>query len=69
MVGVTAATGHLPVEQLLERGEPVWTIVRSPETPPTSVRQHANLTIIRAPILDCCDAVASCLGHTLNLKG
>lgn len=47
---------------------------------PDAVRNHANLSIIQASLLELsdadlsqhvrgCDAVASCLGHNLNLKG
>jgi hypothetical protein len=54
--------------------------VRSPEKLPTSLKDHDHLSVIQASILDLsdaemaqhvqgCNAVASCLGHTLNLKG
>lgn len=47
---------------------------------PKNFTNHENLTIIRAPILELseiemaryvkgCDAVASCLGHNMSLKG
>ena len=55
-------------------------IVRSPDKLPTAIRNHDNLSVIQASVLDLsaaelaqhvkgCDAVASCLGHNLNLKG
>ena len=80
IVGATGATGRLLTEQLLERGHSVKVIVRSPEKLPEAVRNHANLTIIRAAVLDLsdaemaqhvhgCDAVASCLGHNVTFKG
>ena len=80
VVGATGATGRLLVEQLLNRGERVRAVVRSPEKLPAALRDHDDLSVIRASILDLsdaemaqhvkgCAAVASCLGHTLNLKG
>ena len=80
IVGATGATGRLLTEQLLERGHSVKVIVRSPEKLPEAVRNHANLTIIRAAVLNLsdaemarhvhgCDAVASCLGHNVTFKG
>ena len=80
VVGATGATGRLLVEQLLARGQHVRAIVRSPEKLPEVPRNHDRLTAIRASVLDLsdaemaqhlngCSAVASCLGHELNLKG
>lgn len=80
IVGATGATGRLLTEELLDRGEFVKVIVRSPEKLPAVIRNHENLSVIIASILDLCDdelaqhvkgchAVASCLGHNLNLKG
>ncbi len=80
VVGATGATGRLLVNQLLDRGVHVTAIVRSPEKLPGTVSNHPNLSVVRATVLDLseadlihhvsgCDAVASCLGHTLNLKG
>ncbi|MCL4831062.1 MAG: NAD(P)H-binding protein [Caldilineaceae bacterium] len=80
VVGATGATGRLLVEQLLTRGENVRAIVRSPDSLPEAVRNHPNLSVIQASLLELsdaemvqhvadCDAVASCLGHNLTLKG
>lgn len=80
VVGATGATGRLLVDQLLSNGHRVRAIVRSPDRLPADLRQHPNLTIIRAGVLDiseadmiehvrACDAVASCLGHNLTFKG
>lgn len=80
VVGATGATGRLLVEQLLGRGQYVRAIVRSPEKLPAKVRSHANLSVTSASLLNLsdaglarhvagCGAVASCLGHTLSLKG
>ncbi len=80
IVGASGATGRLLTEQLLERGHLVKVIVRSPEKLPENIRNHENLSVIRAAVLDLsdaelaqhiegCDAVASCLGHNVTLKG
>lgn len=80
VAGASGATGRLVVEQLLNRGETVKIIVRSIESLPEFIRQHKNISIILASILDLsdtemaehvkgCDTVVSCLGHTINFKG
>jgi len=80
VVGASGATGRLLAEQLLERGHLVKAIVRSPEKLPENIRNHENLHLICAAVLDLsdaelaqhvegCDAVASCLGHNVTLKG
>jgi len=80
IVGASGATGRLLTEELLNRGENVKVIVRSPEKLPAAIKNHDNLSIIHASLLDLsdaelaqhvkgCDAVASCLGHNLNFKG
>ena len=80
IVGASGATGRLLTEELLDRGEFVKVIVRSPDKLPAVIRNHENLSVIQASILDLsdaelvqhikgCDAVASCLGHNLSLKG
>ena len=80
IVGASGATGRLLTEELLNRGENVKVIVRSPEKLPATIRNHENISVIHASILELndaeitqhvknCDAVASCLGHNLNFKG
>jgi hypothetical protein len=80
VVGASGATGRLLVEQLLNRGQRVKAIVRSPDKLPEALRNNDHLTVISASILELsdlemaqhvkgCDAVASCLGHNINLKG
>ncbi len=80
IVGASGATGQLLTKDLLDRGHILKVIVRSPEKLPAILRDHHNLTVITANILDLsdadlahhvkeCDAVASCLGHNLNFKG
>lgn len=80
VVGATGATGRLLVEQLLDRGHHVKVVVRSPAKLSEVVRQHDQLSIIVASILELsdaemaqhvedCDAIASCLGHNLTWKG
>ncbi len=80
IAGASGATGRLLTEELLNRGQLVKAIVRTPEKLPANLRNHDNLTVIQASILDLsdtelaryvkgCDAVASCLGHNMDLKG
>ena len=80
IVGASGATGLLLTEELLNRGEFVKVIVRTPEKLPADIRNHENLSVIQASVLDLsdaelaqhakgCDAVASCLGHNMNFKG
>ncbi len=80
VAGATGATGKLLVAQLLQRGHQVKAIVRSPEKLPAAVKNHDQLLVIQASILDLsekemaqhvdgCHAVASCLGHNLTWKG
>lgn len=80
IVGASGATGKLLVEQLLNREQKVKIIVRSDETFSESIKNHKNLEIIKASLLDLSDteleqhakdidAIASCLGHNLTLKG
>lgn len=80
VLGATGATGKLLVEQLLERGAQVSVIVRSQERLPETVKNHPDISVLEASLLELtddelqrevsgCDAVASCLGHNLTLKG
>jgi nucleoside-diphosphate-sugar epimerase len=80
VVGANGATGKQLVQQLLERGQEVKAVVRSSGSLPEDLRNHEKLSVIQASLLDLsdaelaqlvegCDAVASCLGHNLNLKG
>ncbi len=80
VVGASGATGWLLVEQLLNRGQKVKVIVRSPEKLPKSLKNHDHLSVISASVLELsytemaqhvngCDAVASCLGHNMSWKG
>jgi len=79
VVGATGATGRLLVQQLLMRGWHVRAIVRSRESL-AALTGNARLSLVQASVLDLsddaladhvagCDAVASCLGHNLTLKG
>ncbi|EEF78515.1 NAD(P)-dependent oxidoreductase [Methylophaga thiooxydans] len=80
VVGASGATGRLLVQQLLDRGQTIRVIVRSPAKFLETVGVHERLSVIQATVLDLsdaelaqhvsgCDAVASCLGHTLSFKG
>ena len=51
VVGASGATGRLLVEQLLNRGENVKIIVRSPDSLPENIRKHDNLSVIHASVL------------------
>lgn len=80
VAGASGATGRLLVEQLLNQDHTVKVIVRAASKLPEHIQNHQNITIISANILNLsdaeiaqhvkgCDAVASCLGHTLSVKG
>lgn len=80
VVGATGATGRLLVEQLLQRGEQVKAIVRTPGTFNEFITGHEGFSEIQAGVYDLtdeemqqhvtgCDAVASCLGHQMSFKG
>ena len=80
VVGASGATGRLLEQQLLNREVNVKAIVRSPDKLRSDIKNHDNLSVVQASVLDLsdeemrehvkgCDAVASCLGHNLNFKG
>ncbi len=80
VVGATGATGRLLVKQLLDRGVSVKVIVRSSDKLPQEIRNHLNLSIIHASLLDLdndtlaqyvngCNAIVSCLGHNMSFYG
>ncbi len=80
VVGASGATGRLLVDQLLNMGQNVKVIIRSIEKIPDAWKTNNDISIIRDSLLDIevedmanhlrdCHAVASCLGHNLNLKG
>ena len=56
IVGASGATGRLLTEELLDRGHFVRAIVRSPGKLPAAVRNHDNLSVIQASVLDLSDA-------------
>ncbi len=80
VLGGTGRTGGRVVRQLLDRGVPVRTIVRSSARLPGEVTGNRLLTVIEADLLalpqaemqahlEGCDAVISCLGHTITARG
>jgi uncharacterized protein YbjT (DUF2867 family) len=80
LVGGTGRTGRRALQQLLDRGVRVRAIVRSAARLPPDVAGNSNLTVIEASLLSLrdeelqqhlrgCDAVISCLGHVISLKG
>ena len=52
VAGATGATGRLVVEQLLHRGQNVKVIVRMANKLPEVLRDHDNLCVVEASILD-----------------
>lgn len=80
VVGASGATGKRLVEELLNRGQQVKVIVRSPEKLPETIKNHERLSVVKASVLELsakameqhvagCSAVASCLGHNMTFKG
>jgi hypothetical protein len=80
LIGGTGRTGRRVLQQLLGRGIRVRAIVRSRCGLPPAVAGKPNPTVIEASLLSLsddelrghlagCDAVVSCLGHVLSLKG
>lgn len=80
LVGGTGRTGRRVLQQLLDRGISVRAVVRSRGKLPPDVAGNPNLTVIEASLLSLrdeelqqhlrgSDAVISCLGHVISLKG
>jgi hypothetical protein len=80
LLGGTGRTGRRVLEQLLTSEISVRAIVRSADRLPKGATQDPHLEIIEADLLSLsdedllrsvrgCDAVISCLGHVLNVKG
>ena len=80
LVGATGRTGRLVLQQLLGLGIRVRAIVRASGKLPSEVAGHPNLTVVEASLLSLrdeelsqhlrgCDAVISCLGHVISLRG
>ena len=80
LVGGTGRTGRRVLEQLLGRGIDVRAIVRSAERLRAVVAERPDLSVVEADLLALsdeelllhvrgCDAVVSCLGHTISLRG
>jgi len=80
LVGGTGRTGRRVLAQLLSRGVAVRAIVRSTQGLPPGTAVSPGLKLIEASplslsdealqeLLRGCDAVVSCLGHTISLRG
>jgi nucleoside-diphosphate-sugar epimerase len=80
VAGATGATGKKLTAQLLERGHEVVAVVRSASSLPNEIRDHPNIHLTQASLLELsdgelaelvagCEAIASTLGHNLTLKG
>ena len=80
IAGSTGATGKKLASELLERGHRVVTVARSKNSLPEELRNHPNITVTEASLLDLsnaelrvlvegCDAIVSTLGHNISFKG
>jgi len=80
VVGATGATGRLLAEELVNRGQRVKAVVRSPEKLPETLKSHHLFSMLRANLLDLsdhemtqyvndCTAIVSCLGHNMSFTG
>ena len=80
LFGGTGRTGRRVLQQLLLRGISVRVVVRSPQNLPAVTAGESRLTVVEADPLSLSDehlmrqlrgsdAVISCLGHNLTLKG
>ena len=80
LLGGTGRTGGRVLQQLLSRGVRVRAVVRSAERLPAGVADNPQLTVVVADLLslsdarvgelvDGCDVVVSCLGHSINVQG
>lgn len=80
VLGATGRTGQAALRQLLDRGVAVRAIVRSPAKLAPELARHPAVTLVEASLLDLgdeelrrhvrgCDAVVSCLGHVISLRG
>jgi hypothetical protein len=80
LVGGTGRTGRHVLAQLVSRGVGVRAIVRSTRGLPEAIAGNPGVALIEASLLSLsdqdlqvhlrgCDAVISCLGHVLSLKG
>ncbi len=80
LLGGTGRTGSRVLQQLLDRGLHVRALVRSADRLPAGVADDPRLTVVVADLVALsddqieehvagCDAVISCLGHTISLQG
>lgn len=80
LLGATGRTGQQALRQLLARGVRVRAIVRSAGRLPPDLAKDPGLELVEASLtalpdedlrrhLRGCDAVISCLGHTISLAG
>jgi len=80
VLGGTGRTGQRVLQELVRRGCMVRAIVRTVETLPTTIVQHPAVTVVVGSLLSLsqaelrravqsCDAVVSCLGHVISVKG
>lgn len=80
LLGSTGRTGGRALAQMLDRGLRVRTVVRDADRLPDGLARHPALEVTEADLLSLpasqvadlvrgCDAVTSCLGHTISIRG
>jgi putative NADH-flavin reductase len=80
LLGANGATGRFAVNQCMGKGINVKAIIRSQSEIPEIIKSDENVQIIREDIshlneqslinhVEDCEAVISCLGHNLTLRG
>jgi len=80
VLGASGATGRLVVSQLLDKGISPKIVVRDGAILPREISERKEVEIIKGnindytikqitEIMDDCNAVISCLGHNISLKG
>lgn len=80
LVGGTGRTGRRVLAQLVARGAQVRAIVRSARGLPAGIAANPRVVLVEGSLLSLsdqelkghlrgCDAVVSCLGHTLSVRG
>ena len=80
LVGATGRTGARVLHQLVDRGVRVRAVVRSAGKVPAPIAERPDVDLIEGSLLSLsdealsghlrgCDAVVSCLGHVLTIKG
>ena len=80
VLGASGATGKLVVSKLIERNQIVKALIRNTAVFPKELIENNKVEIVKGNINDFsvnqinelisdCDAIVSCLGHNISLKG